>query len=518
MGSVLDRVGNALDRAIGLCSPKRELQRQVARIQAKALRERMYAAAKSTRMTGSWSPVNQNVNDIIGASALNLRARVRQLIRDFPYFGRAVNLLTNYTVGDGMIYQARVKGPDGRLSKTFNQRIEDAFRWWADEADLGGKLHFAEIQRLAKRQEVEVGEYVVILTESRDRNRYLPLALQAIEPDWLVGWLDDQGGKPGSFTEIKQGVEFEKETGRVLAYHFTQPWASTVGPGNAERFGRTVRIPAERVIHGFDTLRPGQLRGVSIFAAAVLSAHDLSEYMDSELGAAKMASRWLAMVETSDPVNFQAVRAGQNPQNGSQKIEEIENAVIEYLRPGEKIVIASSNRPGSNFEPFVKFLLRMLAITTGVSYELLAGDYAELSYSSLRGVRNDLVQEFLPLQGRFRRQFCSRIQRAFLDSAVLHGRLSLPNYWQNPWPYLAAFWQGPGIEPVDPLREGKADADRIDKLLMSPQECAARRGRDYEEILDELVEAKRMQEERKLEPQGTSTNLKNNPAAVAEEG
>ena len=59
-------------------------------------RSEMYAAAKTTRLTGAWNPSNANINDIIGASSPYLRARVRQLIRDFPYLTRAVRIMVDY--------------------------------------------------------------------------------------------------------------------------------------------------------------------------------------------------------------------------------------------------------------------------------------------------------------------------------------------------------------------------------------------------------------------------------------
>ena len=48
-----------------------------------------------------------------------------------------------------------------------------------------------------------------------------------------------------------------------------------------DSWGKAKRIKAEDVIHRFETLRPGQLRGISPFASAILIAHDLGEYIDA---------------------------------------------------------------------------------------------------------------------------------------------------------------------------------------------------------------------------------------------
>ncbi len=354
----------------------------------------------------------------------------------------------------------------------------------------------------------------MVKVEDRSPGRFVPFALQMYEADWLTNSADTyfgggmSGRKGGTGTEIYQGVEYDLTTGRRVAYYLADPSGYQT---------KVTRIPAERVIHGFEVLRPGQLRGVSVFAPAVLLAHDLSDYMDAEIDAVKMAAKYLGFVKTPDIELFQRSRSAWNA-DSSQKIEEMENAIIEYLRPGEEIQLAKQERPADSFEPFTKFVLRLISISTGISYELLAGDYSGLNYSVLRGIRNDLIKEFAPHQERHARQFCRRIFRAVMDSMAITGRLTLPGYWSNPALYLRAQWMATGMPAVDPYKEGRADADAVNSLQKSPQEIAAARGRDYEEILDEIAEARAMQEERGLMVEQAAGSMKTNPAAIAEEG
>ena len=83
------------------------------------------------------------------------------------------------------------------------------------------------------------------------------------------------------------------------------------------------------------------------------------------------------------------------------------------------------------------------------------------------------------------------IRRDIIDWAVRAGRLNLPGYFINPRPYWQGTYTPPGMESIDPLREGKAWIEQIQAGLRSPQEVTAGRGRDYEEVLDEITEAKR---------------------------
>jgi len=498
MVSFIEKV---VDYIVGIISPKAQLKRTAYR---KA--NQRYVAAKTFRQAGDWFPAWTSVNDLLADQNVTIRNRVRDLVRNFPPFKRATDIIVDYVVGPEITYYPRVRKIDGSLNKKLNQKISDAWMYFCDEADFTGKQHLSELMRLAKRQECELGEFILVRRQVNNGSRYIPLAYQIYEPDWLTdfnvsGYLNNP---------VNMGIEHNEKTGKVIAYHFTDP----------DSYGQSVRIPAEQVIHGYELKRPTQLRGVSELVTAVMLAHDLGDYMDAEIDAAKIASRYLAFVTTSDIPSFQAGRTS-DPETATDtvsKIEEVESALIEYLNPGESVTIAHHDRGGSQFESFVKFVIRLISVAINVPYEILSGDYTDLNYTTIRAMRNDMQKHFLPMQQRHVKHFCEPIKRDFLESAVMTGRLKLPNFVFDPWFYYKCYWQPPGLEAIDPLKEGKADIDRIDSLLMSPQEVANRRGRNYEEVLEEIAEAKRMQEEKQLESKKPSTSTANNPAALMEDG
>ena len=106
-------LSDLIDRAIAVASPGRALKRRLYRDRLSMVsRAEMYAAAKTTRLTGSWALANPNVNDIIALSNPIIRSRVRQLIRDFPYLARAANVLVDYSVGPGIMFQSKAGRKD----------------------------------------------------------------------------------------------------------------------------------------------------------------------------------------------------------------------------------------------------------------------------------------------------------------------------------------------------------------------------------------------------------------------
>ena len=475
-------------------------------------RSSQYAAAKTTIGSGGWSVADSKVNTVLANSLPQMRARARQLVRDMPAMAAAVTRIEEFTVGEGVTMQSRIKGEDGKLIKPLNQKIEDAWNFWCDEADESGLLHFSEMTQLCARNEVEVGEYVAIKRLSKNKGKYIPFSLLMMEPDDIAMY----GGKELPNNEINQGVEFVPSTGRPVAYHFQ----------NYERRKDPLRIPADKVVIGYKSERPGQLRGVTPLAPVILLAHSLRDYLSAELEGAQKAAKWLAFITSPDPAATMSAFGGAasstytDSAGNAQYTQEVGNAVIDYLRTGETVTVANHNRPGDNFEAFVRFILRAFAAAAGVTYELVSGDYYDAKYTAARVSRNDMLAGIRTRRRRLIRNWCSPVYNEFMDWAVVTGKLDLPNYFSNKPHYQKAVWLGPGMESLDPLREGKAEAEAIANKTRSPQEILLSRGRDPEQVLDEIEEWETMLKERGLEPEEISTAMQTNPAAqgAAEEG
>lgn len=474
------------------------IRRRIRRIQIK---RRMYAAAQASRLVGEWMPADLKVNDILKSSNPIIRTRVRQMVRDFAPFARAVNNTVTFVVGEGIRFQSLVADPGGKPIKPLRDDIESRFRDWMDQADVSGRLHFHELQQLAVRQDAEVGEYIAVMRPPKRSGRH-PFSLQFFESERLGDW----AARPEGGNVINQGVEYDPETGEIAAYHFSD-----------EGYGSPTRIDAALVLHDFRTLRPGQLRGVSPLVQALLIARDLGDYVQAEVDSAKMASKWLAFVRTPDPMAAQAARLdGLSGGPSGDRIETLENAIIEYLRPEEDIKFQSHNRPGDAFEIFWRFVLRIISITAGIPYELLSGDYSGLSYTNLRGIRNDFRQILQPQQRRHVIHFCRPVFRSWMDMEVLRDPAFLPGYFVDPQRFQRGVWIPAGMPEIDPLREFKASVEAIKAGLKSPQQIILARGDDPEEILDQLRDWQEMCRDRGLafNLDATSTALAGNPAAV----
>ena len=469
-----------------------------------------YDGASYSRLTGNWFPGSTDLNSLIATASPQLRARVRHLVRNFPPFARAVNSIVAFTVGKGSRFQSLAVKPNGEPDFAVRRKIEHRFRSWMDTADVTGKLHLYELQQLAKRQECESGEYIARFAAPRRRRQ--AVAVQMFEAENLAAWRVEGQSKD---TDIWQGVEYDIYTGEPVAYHFQTSYAW--------QQVSSWREDAANVLHGFQMLRPGQLRGVTPFAPAVMLARDMGEYTGAELDAAKLAAKWLAFVKSADPASMQAMRGmlpgGMGAAQQRDDIEWLENGIIEYLRDNEDIAFAPNpGRPGDSFDRFTRFAQRMVGITMDLPYEIVSGDYQGINYSTSKASRNDFSMFLVPHQFRMDAHFTRPIFHRWLDAEAL-SQDYLKGYWLNPDRFRKAMWIPAGMPSVDPLRDGKADIDAIASGLKSPQGVILGNGEDPEEVVAQKYAWVLMHKPYGLDPTtgNVSTAMANNPAKLGVE-
>ncbi len=463
-----------------------------------------YKAAKMSE-SDHWSTSNQLVNQLISTASPRLRSRVRDLVRNYPVFTRAVNAYSALMIGQGPKFQSKAVKPNGQPDEKLRRKIESSFyRWMEYDADASGRLHFFELQHMLCRQLIECGESFFQLT-TQSKYKQNPLSLMPIEADRLVS---SSFAKAKSGAECDYGLEFDKYTGKVLAYHV-----------NVDDLGYEVkRVPAQNMLHIYQTLRPGQLRGVTPLAPAILFARAMSDYVGNELEAQRIASRYLSFVTSPNIGEYQAARGilGGKDEKAREDIDYIENALVEYLRPGEEIKFAEMpSRPGEAFSQIESYTTRMTAIALNLSYEVLSGDYKGINYSTSKAIRGD-NQVFLA-PDKFMHEYRS-LRPTFYQWLQLEALTKdyIPSYyWKNPELIENHVWTYRDRPSTDPTRDATANIKNLEAGLVSPQSIILAQGGDPEEVVSEIAKYRKMLDEHKVQLKGhIPTPLANNPAAL----
>jgi lambda family phage portal protein len=384
--------------------------------------KRMYAAAQNNRLTSDWISQATSADSEVRGSIRMLRNRARQLVRDSDFAKSALRAVKNNVVGTGIKMQAQVRMQrGGRLAEEVNANIEEEFKRWgsAKRCHVGGKLSWYDIQRLCVTSMLESGEVFVRIVRQSFGNSKVPMALELIESDLLD---DDYNAIEKNGNEIRMGVEIDK-WGRPVAYHFFDYHPGDYQFSYAQKaVKRRIRIPAEDVIHLYLIDRPGQTRGVSAFATAIMRLRNLSGYEESEIVAARASSSMMAFVRTPDQELFEDGTFDQ------ESVLDFSPGSIRRLAPGEEMQFFTPNRPDDAFTPFVQQMLRAVAAGIGCSYTQVSSDFSQSNYSSSRLELLETRTHYKVLQQFVIEALCEEVYEKWLEMAVMASALNLPNF------------------------------------------------------------------------------------------
>ena len=378
------------------------------------------------------------------------KARATAAYANNPVGNRAVEAWTSALVG-GKGWQARSQHPDEAQRRSLN----DAF-----ERMVGPTL-----TPLARALVRDGEAFVHIITEDDGTLRLRLLPADQIDPG-----LSRDLGNGG---RIIAGIEFDA-TERVVAYHVLRE-----APGAPfSTFGQAIRIPAADIIHVFDPLFPGQVRGLSWLSPVLLKLRDRDEASDALLMQMKVAALMTAFI--TDPEGG----AAGFEQNGSTINVSLEPGAARILPPGADVKFSS---PGAGVTQAVEFLRaqdREIAAGVGLTFETLTGDLGQANYSSARvGLlefrrRAEALQRTL-IEGQVLRPLWSR----WIDTQALAGLIdATPTSLAD---YRAVRFVPPGWPWVDPQSEVEADIAAINAGLKSREEVVAGRGRDIDDLDEE---------------------------------
>lgn len=489
---------NLLERAISAISPTWALRRHHARV-ATAM-SGGYSGASYADRFAHWMPGNGSADADTVGSLKELRARSRDLVRNSPVAGGAIETNVAHVVGTGLTMQSRVDaallGLTDEAAAEWQAKAEREFRLWCESTycDAAEKLNFYGLQDLAYRSMLESGDSFALLPQVRRPNWPHRIVVQVVEADRV----SNPDGKADTETLV-QGIERAAAGGAPVAVYVADRHPGRYVNTKDTKWSRVaVRGAADRlqVIHLMRTLRPGQTRGVPWLAPIIDIVKQMTRYANAEVDAA-VNSAAFAMFVKMDPEAFQdlfddssqgAILDAAKQWDGSLRSGQAVN-----LLPGEEVQSAAMARPNPNFDPFFQSFLCQVGMALNVPYEVLAKKFNS-SYSAARASLLDAWRGFRIRRDFLASYFCQPIYEEWLADAVALGRISAPGFFADPIlrkAWSGAAWSGDGPGSIDPQKEAAAARERMDiGLTTLPEEIVAYDGGDWETKHREAVRVK----------------------------
>ncbi len=454
-------------------------------------------------------------------------ARTRDMVRNHGFASGAVQAQLDSMIGSGLRLAAK---PDWRtLSQTaewareWSREVERQFWLWAydvnNECDVTRTVQFPGLIGQATRAFLTEGD-IFAVAEFVPERRY-GTAINIIDPDRV----SNPRGASDSDT-LRGGVELDR-FGAPLAYHIRQAHPHEVGVfGSRFEWNRVPRVTSfgrPQVIHVFDRQRANQHRGKGLFTPILAKLKMLDTYQKAELESAVINTLYAMVITSEFPHTEVAEAMGatldeqgrpipalQQYLNDKVNWHQVQSIVhdgvkVPHLLPGEDLKAVKPEHPQSQFAAFADAVLREIAAGLNMSWEQITRDYSKTNYSSARASMLEAWRFVVSRRNIIGQRLATPIYRLWLEEAIDKGDVEIPRsapaFADAVTAYTKCNWQGPKREQIDPLRETKADASKLQLNLTTLEELCAVDGRDWEEVLEQ-----RAREIEKLEELGLPTS------------
>jgi lambda family phage portal protein len=438
-----------------------------------------YEGAGEGRRSTGWDAPDNGINSINTPALRNLRSRSRAAVRNDPYAYNVIDKRISNLIGTGIT--PRPKTDDEALRKLLQELWED----WVDESDADERTDFYGQQALIARTVETSGEcFVRLRPRNLDEGLAVPLQIQALAPEFVP---HDKFETTRDGNIIRAGIEFTPGGKRVAYWmYLSHPRdASSLNAG----YNQLVRVPATQVLHIFEPVEPGQLRGVPRLSPVLKRLRSLDNYDDAVLFRQEVANLFAGFISRPpqdsgpvprDPVTGQPLSLDRD---GFTPMVALEPGTMQELGPGEEVEFSKPPDAGNNYPDFMRQQLMAAAAGTGTPYEILTGDMREVNDRALRVVLNEFRRRLEQLQfSVYVHQLCRPVRAAWMDMAVLSGALVLEDYAQRRREYLRTRWVPQGWAYIQPVQDVQARRMEVQAGFASRSEMVLRTGYDAETV------------------------------------
>jgi lambda family phage portal protein len=474
-----------------------------------------YVGGTVSKTNFDFQPPHRSGNAAVRESWDLLTRRIRWLIDNTYMVKRAVELLVQLVVGEGIgVYFAGL--PDlagGDPAAGARQLLTDPLfqfgdesdwqweRWAEDYADVSRRRSLWEMQAQSARDLFGAGNSLWLKVVRGAPDGVCPTSWQLLEAEQLDD-SQDRPAMPGQ-NRIEHGIEYNAY-GEPLAY-----WLFDAHPHDAMAWPsrlRSNRVPANRVVHLALTTRSSQDFGISFANILMQPSRDEDWLVGHELTSAALAAGLTILVregenddgsvpfDTEDSTLGDPAAYGENEADGVPLLTEVGLTAGTVARvkaeSNEDVKIIESNRPNKDVEPFVRFLLNRASMASNLSYHRYTGNPTGASFASLRAMINDDREMSLPLTNSLGRHVGRRIRKSHDGTQAALGRYRTV----TPAEYSASLGRyqdfdvvGPPIRLLNPVEDLQAAAMAIRTGQSTLRRECALRGLNYRAVLRQLA-------------------------------
>lgn len=540
---------NIIDKFVEAVNPSAALRRQNDRIKLELIRsfknsgyDESGASRNKNSMRG-WLASSKSPQEDIDRNIPILRQRSRSLYMSAPLAVSAIKTNRTNIVGEGLRLKSTIDAAFLRMTPEaaaeWQRNTEREFELWADSkfCDSTRVNNFYEIQQVACLSWLMNGDACALVEYERPTPAFpYGLRVHLIEAD-RVSTPHTSGTAVNLYAtesttgnRIFNGVEVT-DAGRVVAYHIcsTYPNSQLRAAKKWQRvkaFGDKTGTP--NVLMIFEAERAEQYRGVPYLAPVIESLKQLTRYGEAEMMAAVINGFFTVFITSegnTGEMGFTGVLDDEDRVSDDDLNYELGPGMVNVLKPGEKIDIADSKRPSSNFDAFTTALAKYVGAALEIPVELLIKSFNS-NYSASRAALLEAWKAFRMKRKWLAADFCQPLYEIFLTEAIANGRIKAPGFFLDPAikkAYCRAQWNGPAPGMLDPVKEATAAEKRIAIGVSTRQrESIEMTGTDFDANVAQLARENQLMKEAGLvsaaAPPGSAEENKKKESEKPDEG
>lgn len=298
-----------------------------------------------------WSPnrawisheVQDAVRDLSPHVLRELRKHSRYLDCNSPVYSGAVKRLVTLIVGTGIMASSASETPE------WGKRATRNYARWGKRCDVSQVSTQTALQQMLAHSLIVDGEVFKLKTREEIRDdttgkvTYGEVRVQILEAHQIEDVICNDVGRPLYY--VPAGAKKVKE-GKV-----SDEW-----------------YPADQITHYFRQVRPGQRRGIPLFASAINTSRAVESIINMELAASIAAGKTVEVVNRKGGVLPKAPVAGASLQKLSVTgkadayYQEVVGPTGLVLDLEEKYTQVASQRPSTAWQGFIDFLLNIFCL------------------------------------------------------------------------------------------------------------------------------------------------------------
>jgi len=470
-----------------------------------------------------WWPMLREPREDVGEAYDRAQARAVDMAQNVGWIAGGIEASAASVVGGGLRLQAKPKyqslGMDETTAKQWAKDVEALWHSYAcsaNECDAEGRSDHGKQQRQAYMSFIATGEIVAELPYINAANSLNKSKVRVIPPMRM-------SRETNLLDNVVQGVQLNTH-GRPMAYRFKY----------TNHFGqyRDLMVPARdrynrlRLLHVFDGMA-GQVRGISPLTPALRVAKRFDQLANATLTANILRSVFAATLTSEYPTNeamqgllthkeqaqvssagdsvsaFDCWNAAQQGWYEGAQIDIGTAGRIAHLFPGQKLDLMTVKGAAGEYETYAKMLLREIARCLGITYEDFTGDYAGVTFSSIRMAVHQIWAIVMERRRNVLSPFNNGCYENWLEEQIETGRVMLPGGMEQFMSERAgicyAEWKGTPRPQADDEKMAKAVKILNEIGALSLTQLCDDLGYDYEDTVAYLAAEKELREELGIE-------------------